>query len=100
MARFLIPRQTLLHAAVRKIGYALLFPLPYGVKYRVGTWLRLSRLPYRLVRPGSTVIQVGAPWDVLRSGRSRAAYFGVLAGENGRVIVVESVTEEEPSCPC
>ena len=89
MARFIIPRQTFLHTAVRKIGYALLFPLPYAFKYRVGKWLRRHRLPYRFVEPGSTVIQVGAPWDVLRSGRSRAAYFGVLAGENGRVIVVE-----------
>ena len=45
MARFLIPRQTVLHTAVRKIGYALRSPLPSGLKDRVGKWLRLNRLP-------------------------------------------------------
>jgi FkbM family methyltransferase len=42
-----------------------------------------------LIRPGDTVVQVGAPHDTLRSGRSRAFYFGLFAGPTGRAIVVE-----------
>lgn len=84
-----LSRHSRLHNTLRKIGYAVLWRLPEGPLYAVGTWLRRCRLPYRLVRPGATVVQLGAPWDTLRAGRSRAVHFARLVGPAGRVIVLE-----------
>jgi FkbM family methyltransferase len=38
-------------------------------------------------------VQIGAPWDTLRAGRSRAAHFARLVGREGRVIVIEPTPE-------
>jgi len=35
------------------------------------------------------VVQIGAPYDTLNAGRSRAAYLGLAAGASGRLLVVE-----------
>jgi len=39
------------------------------------------------------VIQVGAPWDILKSGRSRSIHFAYAVGNTGQVFVVEPVEE-------
>jgi FkbM family methyltransferase len=67
--------------------------MPDALKYGVGTELRRRRLPYSLLRSGDTVVQVGAPRDILRAGRSRAVHFSRLVGKNGRVIVLEPDVE-------
>lgn len=78
-----------IHRALRRMAYAVLAPLPMSVKYGALGAILSRRLPYRLVKPGSTVVQVGAPWDVLRSGRSRAIHLARMVGPSGRVIVLE-----------
>jgi FkbM family methyltransferase len=62
--------------------------VPFRVKYGIGTWLRRGKSPYDLVN-GKTVIQIGSPYDTLAAGRSRAVYFSLMAGSNGRVVVIE-----------
>lgn len=62
--------------------------LPYRIKYGIGTWMRRRKYPYCTIRPGDVVIQVGAPRDLLRAGRSRAVHFArMVAG--GRVVIIE-----------
>lgn len=68
----------------------ILWRLPVPVKYGAGLLSRKVRLPYKLIEEGDTVIQIGAPWDILRAGRSRSIYFSKLAGKTGRVIVFEA----------
>lgn len=82
-------RLSRLHNILRATLNAFLFRIPFGVKYGVGGLLRRARLPYRLLEPGDIVIQVGAPWDLLEAGRSRAVHFAQRVGESGRVFVVE-----------
>lgn len=84
-----LSRFSALHNAVRKAAYAVLWRIPDSVKYGIGGVWRRFRRPYRLLRPGDTAIQIGAPWDTLRAGRSRAAHFARLVGDGGRVIVIE-----------
>lgn len=62
--------------------------IPYGIKYGIGTRLRRGKLPYSLIENGDVVVQVGAPRDLVRGGRSRAIYFARLVG-SGRVLVIE-----------
>ena len=61
---------------------------PFWIKYGVGVRLRRRKAPYRFLRSGDAVIQIGAPRDILAAGRSRAMYFSLLAG-HGPVLVVE-----------
>ncbi len=84
-----LSRFSRIHKALRRIAYATLMPLPMPVKYGALGAVLSRRLPYRLVQSGSTVVQVGAPWDVLRSGRSRAIHLARMVGPSGRVIVLE-----------
>lgn len=62
---------------------------PDGVKYGIGEWMRRSKMPYSVVRPGDVVVQVGAPRDLVRAGRSRSVYFLRRVGPEGRVVVFE-----------
>lgn len=78
-----------IHRALRRVAYAVLVPLPVSVKYGALGAVLSRRLPYRLVKSGSTVVQVGAPWDVLQAGRSRAVHLARMVGPSGRVIVLE-----------
>lgn len=73
---------------LRPILNGLASLVPYQPKYAFGEWLRSSNHPYSLIRSGDTVVQVGAPRDLLRAGRSRAIHFARLVG-TGRVVVVE-----------
>lgn len=84
-----LDRLSRLHEILRKSAYAILFRLPDWLKYGVGEASRRVRLPYSLLRAGDTAIQIGAPWDTLKSGRSRAAYFSRLVGASGKVLAVE-----------
>ena len=68
----------------------ILWSIPVPIKYGVGLFIRKNRLPYKLLEEGDTVIQIGAPWDILRAGRSRSIYFCKLVGNTGKVIVFEA----------
>jgi hypothetical protein len=84
-----LSRHSALHHAIRRLAYALLSRVPDRLKYAVGTAWRRIRLPYRLLRAGDVVIQIGAPRDTLLAGRSRSAHFAGLIGQGGRVLVIE-----------
>jgi len=84
-----ISRLSRWHNLARKAAYSVLWNLPDSVKFGAGEAYRKVRYPYKLVKPGDTVIQIGAPWDVLKAGRSRSIYFSRLAGPDGQVIVFE-----------
>lgn len=77
------------HRGLVKIYNMVMALVPVGLKYRLGMLLRRNKYPYSLVKRGGTVVQIGAPRDTLRSGRARAAYFGLIAGKEGRVVIVE-----------
>lgn len=78
-----------IHRVARKLSYAVLWNLPRTVKEPVlHSYLR-RRLPYSVVQKGDTVIQIGAPWDILKSGRSRFIHFLRRVGDAGRVVVIE-----------
>ena len=77
----------------RKASYFVLWRLPYSFKYQVFNRYLRGVSPYKLIRKGDTVIQVGAPWDILRSGRSRSIHFAFGVGSRGRIFVVEPVAE-------
>jgi len=84
-----LSRFSKLHNILRRIMNAVLWQLPVGLKYGIGSQLRNVRLPYRLIQEGDVVVQIGAPWDLLRAGRSRAIYFAKRVGSSGHLIVVE-----------
>lgn len=68
----------------------LLLIIPFKFKYMVAIKIKKSKMPYSLVS-GKTVVQVGAPYDTLNSGRSRGMMFSLLAGKKGRVLIIEPV---------
>jgi len=78
-----------LHRAAVKIFNTFMRRIPFDLKYGIGRQLRKGKLPYSLIREGSVVVQVGAPLDTLKAGRSRAMYFSLLAGSSGKVVIVE-----------
>ncbi|MBS0212550.1 MAG: FkbM family methyltransferase [Proteobacteria bacterium] len=77
------------HNVLRVVYNSVAYRLPTRLKYGLGKMIRTPRLPYRLVRPGAVVVQVGCPWDLLHAGRSRGIYFSLFAGPLGRVVIVE-----------
>lgn len=77
------------HRALVKIANRVLPLVPFEIKYRLTDSMRRRKVPYSLLRPGSVAIQVGAPQDTLRSGRSRAMAFVRRTAPNGKVLVVE-----------
>ena len=84
-----VDRLSRAHNLVRSAAYAVLWRLPDWLKYGFGSVWRSLRQPYKLLGRGDAAVQVGAPWDTLRAGRSRAAYFARFVGQTGRVVVVE-----------
>lgn len=78
-----------IHRRLVRLFNAMMRVIPFDLKYAAGTVVRRNRPPYNLIAPGSAVVQVGAPLDTLMSGRSRAAYFCLLAGSAGKVVIVE-----------
>ena len=87
--RFLWSHEADLHRAIVRTVNRILGLVSFRLKYAVGARLRRHRYPYRLTHGGKTVVQVGAPWDTLYSGRSRALYFAIFSGPAGRVIAIE-----------
>ena len=49
--------------------------VPVSILYNVGLRLRRKTYPYCVIKPGDTVVQIGAPNDLLRIGRSRSIFF-------------------------
>ena len=85
-----LSRHSKLHNFLRVGMNNVLWRVPVPIKYGVGLSSRKIRLPYKLLEEGDTVIQIGAPWDILRAGRSRSIYFSKLVGKTGKVIVFEA----------
>ena len=82
-------RFSFLHKALRRISYAVLWNLPNWFKWpAIGFFLRF-RLPYRLLKPGDVVVQIGAPWDLLRAGRSRGIHLARMVGKSGKAVIIE-----------
>ncbi len=73
---------------------SVLVRLPDKVKYGVLSRIKANALPYSVVE-GLSVVQIGAPFDTLGSGRSRAAHLGLSVGQNGHLLVIEPY---ETSC--
>lgn len=88
-ARFRWSHRGRLHRRLVRMFNATMRQVPFGVKYRLGNRARRRRPPYCYVRPGSVVVQVGAPQDTLLAGRSRAMHFALLAGRTGKVLAIE-----------
>jgi FkbM family methyltransferase len=77
------------HRAVVRTANRVLPAVPFRVKYAFTDALRNRQLPYRLLDSTSVAIQIGAPRDTLRSGRSRAMAFVRRTSPGGRVLVIE-----------
>lgn len=77
------------HRAVVRSANRVLPLVPFKLKYAATDAIRNHNLPYRLLESTSVAIQVGAPRDTLRSGRSRAMAFARRTRPNGRLLVVE-----------
>jgi len=77
------------HRAVVRLANRMLPHVPFAVKYGLVDAVRRRRAPYTLLRPDSVAIQVGAPRDTLRAGRSRAMSFARMTARAGRVVVIE-----------
>lgn len=77
-----------LHRRSVKIANSGLARLPNGPKYALTRRLRDGKVPYSLVRPGDSVIQVGAPADTVLSGRARGMHLALRAAP-GKAIIVE-----------
>ena len=84
-----LSRFSSVHKVLRWIAYALLWNLPDAVKWPGIGLLLQFRLPYRLLNPGDTVVQIGAPWDLLRAGRSRGIHLARRVGVSGKAIIIE-----------
>lgn len=82
-----------LHRFLVRVYNALAQYVPFGIKYAIGKWRRRNRYPYRLIKPGSVLVQIGAPVDTLRAGRSRAMYFSLFNGPTGRTVIIEPARE-------
>ena len=61
---------------------------PVSLKYGAAAKIKGNALPYKLLKD-RVGVQVGAPYDTLSAGRSRAAHMGMAAGPGGGLIVIE-----------
>ncbi|MGB7326353.1 MAG: FkbM family methyltransferase [Rubripirellula sp.] len=77
------------YRALTKPVSLVLRAVPTSLKYSIGLKQRRGNYPYCLVNQGDVVVQVGAPRDLLKVGRSRTIYFLNLVGDKGKVIVFE-----------
>ena len=74
---------------IRNIVFKVASIMPENFKYWLAGKFQNKRYPYSIVKEGDKVVQVGAPRDILKSGRSRAIHFARKVGPDGRVLVVE-----------
>ncbi len=63
--------------------------VPQALLFRTGALMRANSYPYSLVEEGDVVVQVGAPSDLLRIGRSRAVFLAMRVGKTGKAVVFE-----------
>lgn len=91
--KYLWSHRLWLHRFLVKIYNALANCIPFDIKYAIGKWRRRNRYPYQLIKPGSVVVQIGAPVDTLGAGRSRAMYFSLFNGPTGKTVIVEPARE-------
>lgn len=68
---------------------AVLKMLPQSVLFNIGMKMRADSYPYSLVNEGDVVVQVGAPFDLLRVGRSRAVFLAMRVGATGKAFIFE-----------
>lgn len=87
--RFKWSHLSLPHRLAVKTYNTLMRFVPFAMKYSIGKRFRQKRPPYCLVEESSVVVQIGAPRDILSSGRSRGMYFSLFAGNNGKVLIIE-----------
>ena len=87
--RFLWSHHSQIHRFLVKIFNRVMQYVPFAIKYGVGQYLRSKHYPYCLIKNGGTVIQVGAPIDTLRSGRSRGMHFALSVGKMGNAVIIE-----------
>lgn len=78
--------------ATRPIAHMLKF-VPEKLKYQIGLKSRAKRKPYSLICDGDIVFQIGVPSDLLKAGRSRAAYFLNLVSSTGKLVIMEPDSE-------
>ena len=74
---------------IRNIVFNMASIIPENFKYSLAEKFQNKRYPYSIVKSGDKVVQVGAPRDILRSGRSRAIHFARKVGPKGKVLVIE-----------
>ena len=91
--KFILPNS--IFEPLRKLYNSGMKLLPYSLKYGFATQIRKNKYPYCVINEGDTVIQVGAPKDILLAGRSRAMHFTRLVGKSGKVLIVEP---DEENC--
>ena len=91
--KFILPKG--IFEVLRKIYNSGMKVLPYSIKYGLATKIRRNKFPYSVINDGDTVVQVGAPKDILLAGRSRAMHFTRLVGKTGKVLIVEP---DEENC--
>lgn len=90
--KFLWSHQGAVHRLAVRLVNKFLALIPFKLKYLVARQFKKSQVPYSLVE-GKTVVQIGAPYDTLNAGRSRGMMFSLMAGANGRVLIVEPLKE-------
>jgi len=86
--RYAWSHQSPIHRAAMKFANAGLARIPASMKYGAGWRLRRKKIPYSMV-DGMNVVQIGAPFDTLASGRSRGAYLGMGVGASGNLLICE-----------
>ncbi|TWT80860.1 hypothetical protein CA13_23060 [Planctomycetes bacterium CA13] len=84
-----------LHRFLVKIYNGIFAMIPFKMKYGIGRMLRKNKFPYQLIKPGSTLVQIGAPVDTLKAGRSRGLYFSLFNGPTGKTVIIEPASESE-----
>lgn len=84
-----------LHRFSVKIYNSAFSVVPFRAKYAWGRYLRQNKFPYKLIQPGSTLVQIGAPTDTLHAGRSRGMYFSLLNGPTGKTVIIEPASASE-----
>ena len=87
--------QAWLHRFLVKIYNGVFAVIPFSLKYGIGRALRKNNYPYCLIKPGSTLVQIGAPVDTLKAGRSRGMYFSLFNGPTGKTVLIEPAEASE-----
>lgn len=86
-----------LHRTLVKIYNGFFSLVPFSWKYSFGRALRKNKYPYKLIQPGATLVQIGAPVDTLRAGRSRGMYFSLFNGPTGKTVIIEPAAASQAS---